>query len=258
MHGPKRWQPPYPWQLSPTASAYATGSPHLQTRPTRPITPRAQAAWSGGKVYTVEEAAGSDAARTPSLVWSVTQPSLALSAAAPGCAVPAGWGAGFDYSQNRSAEFGASTQAAWEAFVKKAAEASHLLDQARYYWASRRPRAPAAAAPEAAAAAAALDGAEAKAADDDLSAALLADPALAMQMNRSDVSPFMIPSADVPRHDGAGGVHAATGKGYSSYPCARGNKRCTFYGNVYGHSGYSRWNCWTCGYGTNGFYVKSK
>lgn len=232
------------------ASCSGSHSPCVQP----PTSKTPQAALSGGKVYTVEEVAGADAGRTPELVWTVTQPSLSLSLSpAPGasaaCVAPSGWGAGFDYSLNRSADFGASTQPAWEAFVRDAALASGLFDRARYYWGSRRPRP-----------AAAYDAAEGKALDADLAAAVASHPDLAAHMNRSDVSPFMIPSADVPRPEDAAAASGvrASGKGFTTVPCAKGNKRCTFYGNVYGHSGYSRWNCWTCGYGTNGFYVKSK
>jgi hypothetical protein len=222
-----------------------------------------QVAWAGGKVYVVEEASSDDASHSPTLAWTVLQPTLSVAGTSgDACLAPPAWGQSFDFAVNRSAEFGASTQVAWEGFVNKAAEASKVVDQARYFWGSRHPRNPGLAPTS--------DGAVAAEAAE-------ADPELAAQMVRTDVSPFVVPSEDVPLAapaplgatapagavlplDAAAGdeVSAAT-TGYTSYPCARGNKRCTFYGNYYGYSGaYTRWNCWSCGYGTNGFYVKSK
>ncbi|KAI8464425.1 MAG: hypothetical protein J3K34DRAFT_526217 [Monoraphidium minutum] len=239
------------------------GAPPLQAASLPAGIWNGRAAWSGGRVYAIEEAAAADEARTPTLAWTVLEPGLSIRNAPPAsCLADAAWGGGYDYSRNASAEFGASMQPAWEKFVRAAVGASGLLDQARYHWGSRRVRPrgfPAALSEASLGGVAAAGETEAAAA---AAAAAAADPEAAreleQQLARTDVSPFEVPSKDIPVDGGAGGAVHASGKGYSTYPCARGNKRCTFYGNYYGRTNHARWQCWTCGYGTNGFYVKSK
>ncbi len=212
-----------------------------------------QAVWSSGKVYAVEGAA---AAASPTVGWTVVRPELQL-VNGGACTDSAAWGAGFDFSVNRTAEWGAAVEPAWADFVRAAANATKIAERVSSAWGTRpvRPR------PEDGGAAAARPSAVQN--DDGAKGAVYGavpreanngttSADYARQLSRTDVSPFEVPART--RSQPITPTHYSQGQ-----PRLNG---LNTYGGFYG------WDCWTCTYyrrgrnsyglGTNGFYVTSK
>jgi hypothetical protein len=228
----------------------------------------------------------------PTLSWTVVVPSLELYDSGS-CTDTAKWGEGFDFSVDRTAEFGLEVQPVFERFIGFAANVTGILqqveEQVRSAWGTRplRPResegddeakdAAGSGGGDSAAGlhAAALMGtvyggagrsgsggassgsAGSSSAGTSAGAGAAREADVARALARTDVSPFVLPTR-VPLRPRPEATGAAA---------AEGERRTRRLNGLNTYGGFYGWDCWTCtlrpgrdgyGLGTNGFYVTSK
>jgi hypothetical protein len=218
-------------------------------------------------VWAVDEGLpASDPTANPTLAWAVVEPTVTISGGAAGCPSTLDWGAGFDYSRDASADFGAAVQPAWEAFVARAANASRLPEQIAVVYgggAGGAPKGPA-----------------------------VPDKELAAQLRRTDVSPFFVPHSAMLRLEAGAASNGATtvltsegtpvaasdgvpsagasGSGSGLVVTADGTIKAsaTVYGARAGggaarsaaddgRGGFEGWSCWSCAPGKAGYFVSA-
>ncbi|KAI8474789.1 MAG: hypothetical protein J3K34DRAFT_517876 [Monoraphidium minutum] len=181
-----------------------------------------RAVWAGGKVFAADEAAADSGRPAPTVAWAVLAPRLELAEAGP-CTSTAAWGAGFDFSADSSAKFGAAVQPAWEAFVGRAVNASGLRAQVAAAYGPR-------AAADRAGRVVAAGG----------------DAEVAEQLARTDVSPFFVPVRAIPKTSSA----ADAPPGQLAAAAVYGKKSG-------GRGGFEGWSCWSCAPGKGGYVVSA-